>query len=95
MPYLDIMYLKPQILETIVDEIAKDNNPVNKELIKELENIEIEMDSFSDFYNSEKEQYDDSGSLINPTGMNTSMYAQGLLDGHEILFVCLYNCYMN
>ena len=95
MPYLDIMYLKPQVFETIVEELAKDNNPVNKELIKELENIEIEMDAFSDFYNAEKEQYDDSGSLINPTGMNTSMYAQGLLDGHEILFVCLYNCDMN
>ena len=27
--------------------------------------------------------------------MNTSMYAQGLLDSHEILFVCLYNCDMN
>ena len=56
MPYLDIMYLKPQILETIVEELAKDNNPVNKELIKELENIEIEMDAFSDFYYAEKEQ---------------------------------------
>ena len=54
MPYLDIMYLKHQILETIVEELAKDNNPVNKELIKELENIEIEMDAFSDFYNCRK-----------------------------------------
>ena len=44
---------------------------------------------------AEKEQYEDSGSLMNPTGMNASMYAQGLLDGHEILFVCLYNCDMN
>ena len=71
------------------------NETKNKKLVKELENIEIEMDAFSDFYNAEKEQYDNSGSLINPTGKNTSMYAEGFLEGHEILFVCLYNCDMN
>ena len=79
-----------------VEEIERlQNETNNKKLVKELENIEIEMDAFSDFYNAEKEQYDNSGSLINPTGKNTSMYAEGFLEGHEILFVCLYNCDMN
>lgn len=53
------------------------------------------MDAFSDFYNAEKEEYDNSGTLINPTGKNTSMYSQGILEGQKILFVCLYNCEMN
>lgn len=52
-------------------QLSKTENPINKELVKELENIEIEMDAFSDFYNAEKDQYDDSGSLINPTGKYT------------------------
>ena len=95
MPYLDIIPTKPGEFDAIVEELSKTGNPVNKELVKELENIEIEMDAFSDFYNAEKEQYDNSGSLINPTGKNTSMYAEGFLEGHEILFVCLYNCDMN
>ena len=95
MPYLDILLLKPDKFESIIEELTKDQNPINKELIEELENLEIEMDAFSDFYNAEKEQYDDSGSLINPTGKNTSMYSQGFLEGHQILFVCLYNCDMN
>ena len=95
MPYLDIIPTKPEEFDSIVEELSKTGNPVNKELVKELENIEIEMDAFSDFYNAEKEQYDNSGSLINPTGKNTSMYAEGFLEGHEILFVCLYNCDMN
>ena len=33
------------------------------------------MDAFSDFYNAEKEQYDESGSLMNPVGKNTSIYS--------------------
>ena len=95
MPYLDIVPLKDDKFEAIIEELSKTDNPINKELIKELENIEIEMDAFSDFYNAEKEQFDDSGALMNPTGKNTSMYAEGFLEGHEILFVCLYNCDMN
>ena len=95
MPYLNISSPKQEEFAAIIDELAKANSPVNKDLVKELENIDIEMDAFSDFYNAEKEQYDDSGALINPTGKNTSMYAENSLEGHEILFVCLYNCDMN
>jgi len=71
MPYLDILPLKSDKFEAIIEELSKTENPINKELVKELENIEIEMDAFSDFYNAEKDQYDDSGSLINPTGKYT------------------------
>lgn len=95
MPYLDIIFPKQDKFSEIIDELVKTDNPVNKDLIKELEKIDIEMDAFSDFYNAEQEQYDDSGSLINPTGKNTSMYSKGYLEGHEILFVCLYNYDMN
>jgi hypothetical protein len=95
MPYLDIKPIKPEAFDLVLEELLKTDNPINKDLIKELENIEIEMDAFSDFYNAEKEQYDSSGSLINPIGKNTSMYSKGFLEGHEILFVCLYNCDMN
>ena len=95
MPNLDIIPTSLEKFEKILEDLSKTEDPVNKELVKELENIEIEMDAFSDFYNAEKEQYDNSGSLINPTGKNTSMYAEGFLEGHEILFVCLYNCDMN
>ena len=95
MPYLNISCPQQDEFSIMIDLLVKTDNPVNKDLIKELENIDIEMDAFSDFYNAEKEQYDDSGSLINPTGKNTSMYSQGQLEGHEILFVCLYNCDMN
>lgn len=38
------MYLKSQVFENSVEELSKDNNPINKELVKELENIEIEME---------------------------------------------------
>ena len=55
-----------------MEELSKTGNPINKELVKELENIEIKMDAFSDFYKTEKEQYDNSSSLINPIGKNTS-----------------------
>ena len=92
---LDIIPPKEVTYSSIIDELVKTDNPINKDLIKELENIEIEMDAFSDFYKAEKEQYDESGSLMNPVGKNTSMYSEGELEGHEIIFVCLYNCDMN
>ena len=95
MPYLDIKPIKPEAFDLVLEELLKTDNPINKDLIKELENIEIEIDAFSDFYNAEKEQYDNSGSLMNPIGKNKSMYSKGFLEGHEILFVCLYNCDMN
>lgn len=53
------------------------------------------MDAFSDFFNSEKEQCDDNCSFINPIGKNTSLYSEKELEGHELLFVFLYNCDMN
>ena len=95
MDNLDIFFPNQESYASTIDELSKTDNPVNKELIKELENIEIEMDAFNDFYNAEKGQYDESGSLMNPIGKNTSMYSENELEGHEILFVCLYNCDMN
>ena len=71
MKHLNIPFPDEQIFETIIDELIKNSNLVYKDLINEFEDIEIEMDAFSDFYNAEKEQYDDSGSLINPIGTNT------------------------
>ena len=38
------------------------------------------MDAFSDFYNDEKEEYEDSGTIINPTSVNSSIYSEGLLE---------------
>jgi len=95
MENLDILAPNQDVYTEIIDELVNTDNPINKELIKELDNIEIEMDAFSDFYNAEKEQYDSSGTLINPIGKNTSMYSENELEGHELLFVCLYNCDMN
>ena len=92
---LDILTPDENKYEKIIDELVNNSNRVYKDLIKKLEDIEIEMDAFSYFYNAEKEQYDDSGSLINPIGNNTSIYTKGFLEGHEILFVCLYNYDMN
>ena len=92
---LDIFYSKEVTYSSIIDELSKADNRINKDLIKELENIEKEIDVFSDFYNAEKEQYDESGSLTNPVWKNTSMYSEGELEEHEILFVWLNNCDMN
>jgi hypothetical protein len=79
----------------IIYKLIETDNPINKELIKELENIDKEMYAFSDFYISEKEQGDDNCSFINPIGKNTSLYSEKELEGHELLFVCLYNFDMN
>ena len=95
MQSLNIIQPTQEEFSEIIDKLIKTDNPLNKELVKELENTDIEMDAFSDFYNAEKEQYDDSGSIINPIGKNTSIYSKGLLKEHEILFVCLYNYDMN
>ena len=94
MQHLNIAFILEQF-DSIFEKLIKTDNPINKELISELENIEIEMDAFSDFYNAEKEQYDNYDSLINPIEKNTSMYSKEFLEGDEILFVCLYNCDMN
>ena len=93
MPYLPNISNKPK--SDIIDELLKTDKPINKDLIEEIKNIEIEMDAFSDIYNPESEEYDESGKILNPTGSNKSMFAEGILEGHKILFVCLYNCDMN
>ena len=49
------------------------------------------MNAFSDFYNPEKNQYDESGSFLNTIGVNSSLFTEALLEGQEILFVCLFN----
>ena len=53
------------------------------------------MNAFSDFYNPEKNQYDESGSFLNTIGVNSSLYTEALLEGQEILFACLFNHEMN
>ena len=63
MKYLDIFEPNQEKYAEIIYKLTKTDNPINKELIKELENIDIEMDAFSDFYNSEKEQCDDIAHL--------------------------------
>jgi hypothetical protein len=79
----------------IIDDLLQTESPINKDLIEEMKSIDIEMDAFSDIYNPEGEEYDNLGNIINPTGKNKSMFAEGLLEGHKLLFVCLYNCDMN
>ena len=49
------------------------------------------MDAFSGFYTPEKNQYDESGSLLKTFEINSLMYIEALLDGKEILFLYLFN----
>lgn len=55
MENLDFLAHNQDVYTEIIDELVNIDNPINKELIKELDNIEIELDEFSDFYNAEKE----------------------------------------